>query len=924
MFFLFLTGCGGSDNDADTTAPVITIIGENPATIAQDEIYTDSGATATDAVDGAVSVRASGTVDTATLGAYTITYTASDAAGNTGTATRAVNVVDVTPPVITIIGDNPATVIQDAVYSDAGATAIDDTDGSVDVISSGTVDTSTVDVYTITYTATDLSGNESTATRIVNVEPPTLSGVAAAGAAIVGTVTVRGSLGLSNSAIIEADGNYNVDVTGLTPPYRIRAQGTVGGRTYKLYSYAEEGDVGNTVNVTPFTDLIIANTAQQIAESFFNSNTSTTLVPVEVAAQEAALQAKLQAVFDALGLDTAIDLLRTTFSADHTGLDAALDLILIGTAESNIVTITNLLDGSTITDDISDPNDNSAVLPIDPTAVDVAVSDIQTIANLFESLAQAFAAGLPNPANIEDIFSVDFIENDASRGEFLTDITTDPTNVGLAFSSVDISDLDSTLGTATVSFHVIFQGEVDLEVTTWSADRDSVLGWQLRGDQRIVDVDELTYHCNDFDGTDNFPGGCGINTSIIDENFDNNGTSGVAIASGTAKLIDGSDGTTVKHTIYLGTPVNGTAGELQIYNEATGTYQYDWRAFGSTLGEIDPALFVPGDIVEYSIYTQDLDLTIPTAPAVAVGSEVSTFSSVILYEPSTVGLYPAATTETITAIENYTIGTDLIVAWTLATGTVSDEVFIEISDSQNNRIQIRDESFASTATSITFSVAAFNAAIADNPDFDPATANYSVMIRIFAMDPLTGQAHSTDYRAQIVSSALTCSHQSGWDDTADGGLGAPINPNSFAEFESVVSACGTSIQFTSADIAGNSFLEGGETTSFFDTGSATEMSPATGEFDEGSGITPIGFQWYVENVGTNTLLVIYTDSTIDTNLPAGFSFRETSALTSLAGTMGQAGAEYNFVKYSEQSNYGDMVRSSGSDGEIWNSTDILQ
>lgn len=57
-----------------------------------------------------------------------------------------------------------------------------------------------------------------------------LSGTAAAGAAVIGTVTVKGALGNVTSALIETDGTYDVDVTGLTAPYRLRAQGTVGGR----------------------------------------------------------------------------------------------------------------------------------------------------------------------------------------------------------------------------------------------------------------------------------------------------------------------------------------------------------------------------------------------------------------------------------------------------------------------------------------------------------------------------------------------------------------------------------------------------------------------------------------------------------------------------------------------------------------------
>ena len=58
-------------------------------------------------------------MDTNTVGSYTITYTATDSAGNIGTAIRTVNVIDTTDPVITITGDNPATVELGDAYIDA-------------------------------------------------------------------------------------------------------------------------------------------------------------------------------------------------------------------------------------------------------------------------------------------------------------------------------------------------------------------------------------------------------------------------------------------------------------------------------------------------------------------------------------------------------------------------------------------------------------------------------------------------------------------------------------------------------------------------------------------------------------------------------------------------------------------------------------
>ena len=110
------TDASGNSNTAtrtvtvvDTTKPVVTVTGTNPVTVELGDSYTDAGATASDA-SGTVTVVTTGTVDTDTVGSYTLTYTSTDASGNAGTATRTVNVVDTTAPVVTVTGDNPATV----------------------------------------------------------------------------------------------------------------------------------------------------------------------------------------------------------------------------------------------------------------------------------------------------------------------------------------------------------------------------------------------------------------------------------------------------------------------------------------------------------------------------------------------------------------------------------------------------------------------------------------------------------------------------------------------------------------------------------------------------------------------------------------------------------------------------------------------
>jgi hypothetical protein len=81
----------------DALAPVITLSGDALVGVALNASYADAGATATDNVDTSVTVNSSGTVDTATVGTYTITYSATDVAGNAAvTKTRTVVVYDST------------------------------------------------------------------------------------------------------------------------------------------------------------------------------------------------------------------------------------------------------------------------------------------------------------------------------------------------------------------------------------------------------------------------------------------------------------------------------------------------------------------------------------------------------------------------------------------------------------------------------------------------------------------------------------------------------------------------------------------------------------------------------------------------------------------------------------------------------------
>ncbi len=84
------------------TAPEVTLIGDTEITLEYGVTFTDPGATANDAEDGAITPVANCDVNTSIAGTYTCTYTATDSGDLTDTATRTVIVEEevIQPPCV--------------------------------------------------------------------------------------------------------------------------------------------------------------------------------------------------------------------------------------------------------------------------------------------------------------------------------------------------------------------------------------------------------------------------------------------------------------------------------------------------------------------------------------------------------------------------------------------------------------------------------------------------------------------------------------------------------------------------------------------------------------------------------------------------------------------------------------------------------
>ncbi|MFP4844648.1 immunoglobulin-like domain-containing protein [Winogradskyella sp. PE311] len=218
---------------ADTTAPVITLLGDATVNLEQGDSYSDLGATAIDNIDGNLTssiIIVGDNVDTNTIGSYTITYNVSDAAGNAAVEViRTVNVtMDGTPPVITLIGASNIDLNVGDVYNELGATATDNIDGNItaNIIISGAVDTNSAGTYFVNYNVSDAAGNAANqVTRTINViadtTPPVivLVGNATINLIVGDTYNEQGATATDNldgnltSSIVIA-GNVNTNAAG--------------------------------------------------------------------------------------------------------------------------------------------------------------------------------------------------------------------------------------------------------------------------------------------------------------------------------------------------------------------------------------------------------------------------------------------------------------------------------------------------------------------------------------------------------------------------------------------------------------------------------------------------------------------------------------------------------------------------------------
>ncbi len=175
-----------------------------------------------------------------------------------------------------------------------------------------------------------------------------VTGVAAAGAPLVGTVTLKDSSGTTKqlSTSLALDGSYSLNVSGLTPPFLLQAAGTAGGNSYTLYSLA--ATVGNC-NINPLTHLAVtmANSGQD-PTGVFTAPTPAKIASLANAlpAAVASIQNKLAPMFSQVGV-APVNIMTDQMAANGQGVDLLFDMISFPVSDGT-VTMVNKADGGTI------------------------------------------------------------------------------------------------------------------------------------------------------------------------------------------------------------------------------------------------------------------------------------------------------------------------------------------------------------------------------------------------------------------------------------------------------------------------------------------------------------------------------------------------------------------------------------------------
>ena len=217
-----------------------------------------------------------------------------------------------------------------------------------------------------------------------NAASQNISGVAAAGAPLVGFAYLKDGKGVTRGpAEIGRDGSFSFDVTGLTAPFMLEARGSAAGQSFTLDSMTT---TSGTANINPLSNLVAAQAlGGQNPTDVFNSATPANFNQASVDAAIAALRITLAPLLAAANVADSTNLqsfdpIKVSYVADPSKnkLDAMFDAVNISVAAATV--------GTPVMVSITDKSGN-VIMPPSPATTTGVSGAASAIASASTSIA---------------------------------------------------------------------------------------------------------------------------------------------------------------------------------------------------------------------------------------------------------------------------------------------------------------------------------------------------------------------------------------------------------------------------------------------------------------------------------------------------------------------------------------------------------
>lgn len=300
-----------------------------------------------------------------------------------------------------------------------------------------------------------------------------ISGVASGGAPIIGTVEIIDKNGVLKGSFINDDGTYKVDVSGMTGPFIVKAHGTIAGVSVTYYSAGTQEDIGGTINVTPFTDLILSNIAGRSINVYLSdvskiSLFASTLTPLKIRQTQDELFAIVRPILEQLQVTEKVDFIRTVFKADYSGLNSLMYLVKVEYDPlTSLFALRNLITQVILTSiDVTKPFISVSIPQAYLTDYSrTTIADLQAIASVLSQLENLFKSGLPTAEALAKSGLFDTSDNfnksngrDRTFQQFANDLSSDTDLLDAVFGSWSLISFRPG-NEATVKIRIVYKNK---------------------------------------------------------------------------------------------------------------------------------------------------------------------------------------------------------------------------------------------------------------------------------------------------------------------------------------------------------------------------------------------------------------------------------------------------------------------------------